>query len=161
MLTHSAWIENLSYLSPHRLLYRVQTIQFTFCTFIQVVYMAQVTERPAAIEEPTDLLPATGLSNSSKATSRADRHQGAPEPTNGAAADAPAAPQEHSQQQDAKGRKLLVILHGKRLDDDTVRNAILVGCRTEEVACNCRIWLHCSSLLCLSPGLHSQSNALG
>jgi hypothetical protein len=92
--------------------------------------MAQTTEKPAFTEEPTDLLSAKTLNNSSKATSRADRHQSNPDSTHVTAADAPAAPQEHSQQQGPKGRKLLVILHGQRLDDDTLRNAILVGART-------------------------------
>ena len=41
------------------------------------------------------------------------------------AAEAPAAPHEQQQQQ-RPSRKLLVILHGKRIDDDQVRNAIQV-----------------------------------
>lgn len=95
--------------------------------------MAQTTERPAVIGEPTDVLPATTLSNSSSATTRADSRREAVETAKATTADALAAPQEHGQQQGPKGRKLLVILHGKRLDDDSVRNAILVGVAEQDL----------------------------
>ena len=60
----------------------------------------------------------------SKETPEIDSSSSKPEPARGTA-DAPAAP--NTSQQPLKARKLLVILHGQRIDDAQVRTAIQVG----------------------------------